>query len=96
MDGFCDGTSTLDLVDPSQPTLLVCNDPEAPTVPISTPAVVRACDRAVWTDVFQLQPSGCLIVGPDQHIAFGGTAADALSALDLLFTKGDPDFAAPM
>ncbi len=85
---LCDGTSTLDLIDPSQPTLLVCNYPEAPTAPITTPAVVRACDRAVWTDVFELQPSDCLIVRPDQHIAFRGTAAGALAALDQLFVQG--------
>ncbi len=82
-----EGVSTLDLVDPVIPTLLVRDGAESSLVPsengdAAVPHIVTLCPAAVWDDCFGLDLRDCLIVRPDQHIAFRGLAVEAMAALD--------------
>jgi len=77
-----DGRSTLDLVDIALPTLLVRDGP--PSRAINGSWVVVSCPAGVWDDTFGLADDQCLIVRPDQHVAFRGAISDAGAALTQL------------
>lgn len=76
-----DGRSTLDLVDLDLPTLLVRDG--SPSRPVGHPCTIVACPAGVWDDAFGLADQ-CLIVRPDQHVAFRGAISDAGAALTQL------------
>ena len=84
-----DGRSTLDLVDPAVPTLLV-RDGALPG-DIGTPCSIVSCPADVWDDGFGLGPDLCLIVRPDQHIAHRGPASGAAATLTRLLTVAVAD-----
>ncbi len=73
-----DGRSTLDLIDIGVPTVLVCAS-SAPAVGEWAPAVVVACPAGIWHDTFAMADDHCLVVRPDQHVAYRG-ARDGVSA----------------
>lgn len=77
-----DGRSTLDLVDIALPTLLVRDG--APSRAIGGSWIVVSCPAGVWDDTFGLADDQCLIVRPDQHVAFRGAISDAGAALTQL------------
>ncbi len=77
-----DGRSTLDLVDIALSTLLVRDG--SPSRAIGGSWVVVACPAGVWDDTFGLADDQCLIVRPDQHVAFRGAISDAGAALTQL------------
>jgi 2,4-dichlorophenol 6-monooxygenase len=82
-----DGRSTLDLIDVGRPTLLAregTRQPEAGAGPVA----VVTCPAAVWDDTFGLDRDHCLLVRPDQHIAFRGPITGATAAIGQLFTVG--------
>ena len=81
-----DGTSTLDLVDPALPTVLVRAGAEPPALPGW--ATARPVDTGVWDDAFGLAADVCLVVRPDQHVAARCPIVDAAEALDRLFPAG--------
>ncbi len=87
-----DGRSTLDLIDPEIPTILVREGHEVqaaePGSPVPFAAV--ACPARVWDETFGLGPGTCLIVRPDQHVAYRGPAGDALTALQQCFAPIPP------
>ncbi len=68
---IADGVSTLDLIDPKVPTVLVRAGAEPARIEARVPFVVASCPPEVW-DNLELEPRQCLIVRPDQHIAFRG------------------------
>jgi hypothetical protein len=76
-------TSTLDLVDPAVPTVLVCAGTEPPSLPDSVMA--RTVAAEVWDDTFGIASDSCLIVRPDQHVAARCPVVDARDTLELLF-----------
>jgi 2,4-dichlorophenol 6-monooxygenase len=82
--GWIDASvSTLDLVDLAVPTVFVRSGSEI-DVP-SVPVVVCHVDAAVWDDTFGLAPDVCLLVRPDQHVAYRGPVVDLADALQHLF-----------
>ena len=81
-----DGSSTLDLVDPALPTVLVRSGTEPPARPVW--ATVRTVDAQVWDDTFGLAPDVCLVVRPDQHVAARCPVVDVADALERLFPAG--------
>ncbi len=56
-----------------------------PAIGPAVPSVVRAVPASVWDDDFGLDAETCLLVRPDQHIAFRGRPDDAVAALSRLF-----------
>ncbi len=78
-----DGRSTLDLIDPRLPTMLVCDGVVAPTS--GQPSVVASCAADVWTEVFGLHVDQCLIVRPDQHVTYRGPLSGVATAWTRLF-----------
>jgi 2,4-dichlorophenol 6-monooxygenase len=91
-----DGVSTLDLVDPRIPTVLVRDGDEIDTEPPGrggsrVPFVVVPCPTHVWDGNLGLDTRTCLAVRPDQHVAFRGSTAAVLDALDRCFTATDED-----
>ncbi len=80
-----DGRSTLDLVDARLPTLLV-RDGTAPGDP-GRPFVVAPCSAAVWDHDLGLGDDQCLLVRPDQHVAYRGPITGAVAAASRLFTR---------
>jgi len=81
-------TSTLDLVDPVVPTVLVRDGIDVASVRaglIAVPHEVVQVPRAVWDATFDAPPAAGLLVRPDQHVAFRGPVADVGAALDRLF-----------
>ncbi len=84
-----DGVSTLDLVDPVVSTVLVRHgsDTGAPSKHDGSPVpfVVASCPADAWDASFGLDSQTCLIVRPDQHIAFRGPTSEALDALERCF-----------
>lgn len=73
-------TSTLDLVDPVVPTLLVrAGADDAPLA--GAPCVVRSCPPEVWDAAWGLDAEDCLVVRPDQHVAYRGARAAAVVPL---------------
>ncbi len=77
-----DGRSTLDLVDIALPTLLVRDG--SPSGAIGQTCVNVSCPAGVWDNTFGLAHDQCLIVRPDQHVAFRGATSDAGAALTQL------------
>jgi 2,4-dichlorophenol 6-monooxygenase len=76
---LADGRSTLDLVDVRVPTLLVR---EAAIVgDTDRRCLVVPCSAPVWDDTFALEPTHCLVVRPDQHVAYRGRISDVGTAL---------------
>jgi 2-polyprenyl-6-methoxyphenol hydroxylase-like FAD-dependent oxidoreductase len=80
-----DGRSTLDLIAPDVPTLLVAAGSEAPALDPSVPVTVVEVPVELWSEAFAIDPATCLLVRPDQHIAFRGPLADAPAALRAMF-----------
>ena len=80
-----DGSSTLDLITPGELTLLVAPGAPLPTADVPVPVASRHVPAEVWADAFGLEPDACLLVRPDQHIAFRGRLADAPDALRAMF-----------
>ncbi|MEM7337145.1 MAG: FAD-dependent monooxygenase [Actinomycetota bacterium] len=78
-------SSTLDLVDPGVPTVLVCAGAEAPAPRAAAPYVVETVPVDVWTQIPGLVPERCLVVRPDQHVAYRGNLSGVASALTRLF-----------
>lgn len=76
-------TSTLDLVDPALPTVLLRAGTEPPVVPDRT--AVRTVDAEVWDDTFGLAADLCLVVRPDQHVAARCPVVDVVDSLERLF-----------
>jgi 2-polyprenyl-6-methoxyphenol hydroxylase-like FAD-dependent oxidoreductase len=77
-----DGRSTLDLVDIAVPTVLLRDG--AALGDIERPCVIVACPATVWDEAFALGAADCLIVRPDQHVAYRGPSSDAGEALTQL------------
>ena len=84
-----DGRSTLDLVNVKVPTLLVREG--ATPGEIGQPCVIVLCDAGVWDDALGLGEDRCLIVRPDQHVAYRGAIDGAASALRHLSGDRGPD-----
>ncbi len=74
-----DGRSTLDLIDVRVPTLLVREG--ALPGDFDHPCVIVSCPAGVWDSTFGLDDDRCLIVRPDQHVAYRGPIGPASSAL---------------
>jgi 2,4-dichlorophenol 6-monooxygenase len=84
--GWIDASvSTLDLADLAVPTVRVRSGSETVLDAASTPVVVRPVDAAVWDDTFGLPTDECLLVRPDQHVAYRGPIVDVTDALEQLF-----------
>ncbi len=83
-----DGRSTLDLADVALPTLLVREG--SPTSGAGRSWVVVSCPPGVWDDTFGLADDQCLIVRPDQHVAFRGAISGASAALAQLLGRESP------
>lgn len=83
-----DGSSTLDLIDPVVPTLLTATGVDP--APQSGPTLVgRSCPIGVWTGALGLDSDTCLVVRPDQHVAYRGPVAESARALRQLFAPED-------
>jgi 2,4-dichlorophenol 6-monooxygenase len=80
-----DGVSTLDLIDPKIPTVLVRDGNEFGQVDSRVPFAVAVCPADVWDEVFDLGPHTCLIVRPDQHVAFRGPSGEVIEAFERWF-----------
>ena len=80
-----DGRSTLDLIALRAPTLLVMAGVPHPNLEGDAPITVSAVPAEVWADTFGLDRDDCLIIRPDQHVAFRGPLAGALAARAQLF-----------
>ncbi|CAB4868760.1 unannotated protein [freshwater metagenome] len=78
-----DGRSTLDLIDIGVPTVLVRDGSELAPDEMAN-AVVVACPIGVWLDTFGLDNDQCLIVRPDQHVAYRGPLGGVPAALQRL------------
>ena len=83
-----DGRSTLDLVDVARPTLLVRTGSRPG--PVDGWSVVVSCPADVWDATLGLAADQCLIVRPDQHVAFRGPLSGAGAALSQLFAASSP------
>ena len=79
---IADGVSTLDLIDPEIPTVLVRAGAEPAGIEARVPFVVASCPPEVWDENFELDPQHCLIVRPDQHVAFRGPIGAIVSTLE--------------
>jgi 2,4-dichlorophenol 6-monooxygenase len=64
-----DGRSTLDLVDPVLPTVLVSARASLSSDDWAIPVIVASVPETVWSTTFHLGSDLCLLVRPDQHIA---------------------------
>ena len=53
----------------------------------SQPCVVVTCPADVWDHTFGLHGDQCLIVRPDQHIAYRGPVSDIDATLARLFAS---------
>ena len=81
------GASTLDLVDRSHPTLFTVGDHEAWASAIEEWPYVEHLRVGVdtspldrWREVCGVEPTGALLVRPDQHVAWRGSERDELTA----------------
>ncbi|MEI7592239.1 MAG: FAD-dependent monooxygenase [Actinomycetes bacterium] len=77
-----DGRSTLDLIDCRVPTVLVSDGTDIADA--GQPCVVRSCPTGVWEQTFGLDASECLIVRPDQHLAYRGPLTGFTEAFEKL------------
>ncbi|MCY7300516.1 MAG: FAD-dependent monooxygenase [Ilumatobacteraceae bacterium] len=82
-----DGRSTLDLIDIALPTLLVRDG--SPSGAIGGSWLEVSCPTGVWDDTFGLAADECLIVRPDQHVAFRGAINGSRAALTQLLGSHD-------
>ena len=82
---LADGSSTLDLVDPKIPTVLIREGTQIDAAGSRVPFVAASCPASVWDENFQLDAESCLIVRPDQHVAFRGPSVQVTGALDRCF-----------
>lgn len=89
-----DGRSTLDLIDPAIPTILTSEGSQPPLGDGPIPFVSHQCPGELWRSFFGLGHDDCLIVRPDQHIAYRGRSAGAAAGLTQLF-YGSPSLAFP-
>jgi len=76
-----DRVSTLDLIDPRVPTIVTREGATVTRSGSLPPHVDASCPAAVWDETFGLDPGTCLIVRPDQHIAFHGPIRAAIDTL---------------
>jgi len=83
-----DGRSTLDLIDPKVPTILTREGAAVARSSSAPPHVEATCPGAVWDHAFGLGRETCLIVRPDQHIAFRGAITDVVDTLIGLTGQG--------
>ncbi len=81
-------TSTLDLIDLRIPTLLVPEGTDLGAVPTDGSLHVAPVPDQIWSGPFGLSAEQCLIVRPDQHVAFRGLRADAADPFARLFGVG--------
>lgn len=79
-----DGRSTLDLIDIRVPTVLLRADTDL--AEDSRQCVVVSCPAGVWDEAFGLDRNQCLIVRPDQHIAYRGPIGGFAATTERLFT----------
>jgi hypothetical protein len=82
---LADGRSTLDLIAPDIPTLLLAAGSEAPILDPSITVKVVEVPVEIWSEAFAIDAATCLLVRPDQHIAFRGPAAGVPDALRAMF-----------
>ncbi len=80
-----DGRSTLDLIAPDALTVLVAAGSTGPVPDTTIPLQVVEVPMAVWSGAFAVDPDVCLLVRPDQHIAFRGPVAEVSAALRAMF-----------
>lgn len=83
-----DGRSTLDLIAPDVPTLLVAAGSDVPKLDPSVPVKVVEVPVELWSEAFATDPATCLLVRPDQHIAFRGAPDGLGAALRAMFGGG--------
>jgi 2,4-dichlorophenol 6-monooxygenase len=90
---IADGASTLDLVDPVVPTVLVRQGSQLEEPGdrggSGVPFLVASCPVDVWDASFGLDSQTCLIVRPDQHVAFRGPTIGAFNALERCFGSAE-------
>jgi hypothetical protein len=82
---LADGRSTLDLIAPDAPTLLLAAGSEAPILDPSITVKVVEVPVEIWSEAFAIDAATCLLVRPDQHIAYRGTVAGVDAALRAMF-----------
>jgi len=84
-----DGRSTLDLVAPGVLTVLLGAGGDQPLIAASLPANLPAnlveVPVEVWSEAFAIDSGTCLVVRPDQHIAFRGPTLEVGAALRAMF-----------
>ena len=77
-----DGVSTLDLVDPRHPTILRRAGTELDAGDTRVPLSIESCPADVWDESLGLDAETCLIVRPDQHIAYRGSIGEVFETLE--------------
>ncbi len=75
-----DGRSTLDLIDIRVPTVLVFGPSDNARGEWS-PAAVVSCPARIWHETFAMADDHCLVVRPDQHVAYRGALDGGSAAL---------------
>ncbi len=80
-----DGRSTLDLIAPDVPTVLVAAGSEAPMLDPAVPVRVVEVPVEIWSGAFAIDAATALLVRPDQHVGYRGTAAGVDAALRAMF-----------
>jgi hypothetical protein len=82
--------STLDLVDVTVPTVLVSAGVELGDADRAVPTSVAVVPDEIWSGPFEMAADQCLIVRPDQHIAYRGPIVGVDAAFDALFPPQEP------
>jgi len=85
-----DETSTLDLVDPIHPTVLVAAGAARPALDEARPITILSVPDPVWVDSFSLSPDQALVVRPDQHVAARVPLGEVDATLASLFPPPEP------
>ena len=83
-----DGRSTLDLIAPDVPTVLLAAGAESPVLDRALPVELVAIPAESWSTTFAIDAASCLLVRPDQHIAFRGPVSEVGDALVAMFGAG--------
>ena len=83
---LADGRSALDLVDPGVLTLLVREGEPTGAAALPVPVAVVGCASAV-ADALGIGAGRCLLIRPDQHVAFRGAVDEAVDALRRLLPR---------
>jgi 2,4-dichlorophenol 6-monooxygenase len=79
-------TSTLDLVDPVVPTILTVEAvPSGDVGPV--PWINAVVPASIWSETLGLRSDQCLVVRPDQHVAYRGPLSGCPVVLSQLFTR---------